>query len=170
MRLPRMTIRTFMVAVVIIAIDCVFLIDGAFSGLLVPVLALNLGLFRLTRAGDRGRRFWTGFVVTDLLAVAGYVALGYVAEEAVAQWPAPLLNGVISRLPGDAALAVDRNLTLFLGESLLAQVVLLETTVGVPLVLLAVAGGWIGRAVRPSRATRLLSVGPSTAVGGSGEV
>jgi len=155
MQLPRVTIRTYMVAVVIIAIDCSILIEGAFSGLVVPVLALNLGLLRLTRSGDRGRRFWAGFVVTDLLAVAGYVVLAYIAEEAVAQWPTRLLNGVISRLPGDAAQAVDLSLSVFIEGSLLAQIALLETTVGVPLVLLAVAGGWIGSAVRPSRATRL---------------
>ena len=63
MQLPRMRIRTFMVAVAIIAFDCGVLVEGAFSGLLVPVLALNLGLLGLTRAGDRGRRFWTSFMV-----------------------------------------------------------------------------------------------------------
>lgn len=154
-----------MVAVVIIAFDCGVLVEGAFSGLLGPVLALNLGLLGLTRAGDRGRRFWTSFMVADLLVVVGYVALGYVAEDAVAQWPARLLNGVISCLPGDA-----ESLFVFIEGSLLGQVALLEMTVGVPLVLLAVAGGWIGSAVRPSRSTRLMTVAPSTALGGSGEV
>jgi hypothetical protein len=161
-----MTIGRFMVAVAVIALDCGFLIEGAFSGLLVPVLALNLGLL-LARAGGRGRRFWSGFVATDLLAVAGFVALGFVAEEAVAQWPAVVFNGVISRLPRGAAVGVEQGLAPLLEGSLLGQVALLEVTIGVPLVLLAVAGGWVAVAVRAGHTTRLATVESSPAVCGT---
>jgi hypothetical protein len=169
MRLPRMTIRRLMVAVAVIAFDCGCLIEGAFSGLLVPVLALNVGLLRLTRTRDRARRFWAWFLVTDLLAVAGYVALAHVAEEAVAHWQTAVVNGVVSRLPGDAAAALEQSLFPFLADSPLGSLVFLETTIGVPIVLFAIAGGWIAVALGTVRATRLACVEPKPAEGCTAE-
>jgi hypothetical protein len=169
MRLPRTTIRRLMVAVAVIAFDCGCLIEGTFSGLLVPVLGLNVGLLRLTRTRDRARQFWTWFVVTNLLAVGGYVALAYVALEAAARWPTAVVNGVIWHLPGAAAVALEQSLSAFLANSSLGSLALLGTTIGVPLVLLAVAGGWVAVALGTVRATRLACVEPKPAGGGTAE-
>jgi hypothetical protein len=158
MRIPKVTIKGLMIAVLILAVDC-FLIVEVFYGVFLPILTLNFGLIQILRPRTRKRRFWVGSMVTGLVLLAVHVGLALNDEEFYGQWPSDVLNFVLGLVTLYLSPETQISVAPYLGRflSLLNDpiganvflIVVFETTIGLPLVVLATIGGWFWKRLGP---------------------
>ena len=127
------SLAAMMAVVAVIAINCFMLAMTDGGGVLLILMALNVGLVRWWRGRGRGRRFWLGFEVAGLVAVLAYIGLMQTNNELIVQWPvfllnhAPYMNGFWN--------------SLAINMSQIAGLLLFEVSYGFPMLLIAVLGG-----------------------------
>ncbi len=155
MRLPRITIKRIMIAVAAIAVDC-YLVMRIDVGVLLPTIALNVGLILVLRQKTKGRGFWVGFETVGLLTLGIYAWLNAGDTTFVAQWPTAVINSVVERLPSSVQMTVflwlDNNFLILQDAAIGSYVfesIIFESTIGLPMVLHSVLGGWIWKKIRP---------------------
>jgi len=160
----RFSLLTLMILVVVAAIDCAFLpVAERLAGGLLIGLALQIGPLWIVRASGRARRFWVGFEATGLTLVVAYVAaLHSASNRAIVQWPFSLFAGLMracSHLPEDLQLWLLRHVLLDPNQALrvIDVIAVFEISYGLPMVLLAVAGGLLATLAGPA----LAPAGPS---------
>lgn len=144
MRRPRFTIGRLMIAVAVVAVDCV-LVPYVFDGVLVLVLALHLALFRLGRDRPR-RRFWAGFLAGGLALIAVYLA----TNGALFVWSQQLLVESIKSVPL-VARSFDR---LVYAHPMLSWLVFAELAYGIPALIGALLTGLLATAWPLGRRSR----------------
>jgi hypothetical protein len=116
---------------------------------------LNLGLILILRKERTKRRFWVGLEVVGLVLLGVYFWLLGNQREMVLAWPWTFYDFVLEHLSPTAQETVEpwleRLLDNYPGESeaemAFWQIIRYESTIGLPLVLLATIGGWIWKMV-----------------------
>jgi len=150
----RVSIAGMMVAVAVVAVDCVLLmLPATFAGVYLTGIALQVGLAAWAFADPRGRRFVIGFEATGWALLLSFLLGRAFFNRAVVQWPDFLYASYRSSLSDLTPEAVDWLLGHFSipdpngNLSVLQFFGVLELTFGVPMLLLASAGGLVARAV-----------------------
>jgi hypothetical protein len=177
MRFPRVTIQGLMIATAVIAVD-VYLLVMDWVVVFVLLLGLNLGLILILRKPRTQRRFWVGFEVVGLILLGISVGLIRYRGDLVSLWPSTCSNFVLDRLSPTAqdwaAPWLDRLTENYPGESELEMLgwslVRYETTIGLPLVVLATIGGFFWKLVGPKAKIEPASVENPSQDPGSGTI
>ena len=162
MRPNRPTIAGVMAVVALAAVDCLGVrIAEFFAGCWLVGVAMQAGLFAMSRSRGRGRRFWAGFEATGLVLLLAYAAGSQADRRVVYGWAYRVTESIYRSmlcLPPDAfqwcfehGLVVDPRKPLKVYE----VVALFEVAYGLPMLLLACVGGtlaanrWGRHAQRP---------------------
>jgi hypothetical protein len=73
MKRPRITIARLLLAILVIAFNAAliraFFDDGSFSGIILLLFAMQVGLLFLLRSQGRGRLFWVGFEMAGFATI-----------------------------------------------------------------------------------------------------
>jgi hypothetical protein len=141
MRRARLTIGRLMIAVAVVAVDCV-LLPYVFDGVLVLVIALHVALFRLGREHPR-RRSWTGFLAGGLALIGMYIASG----GALLEWSGRALVETVKCVP-PVARAFERFVN---SHPASGWIVFAELAYGMPALASAVLTGLLATAWRSGR-------------------
>jgi hypothetical protein len=149
MRMPgvQFTVRAMMVAVAVIAFNCLVLIMTDGAGVLLIGLLLNVGFFRWWRTRGRCHRFWGGFAAAGLGAVLAWI--GCVRTLGPADmWPWFIISGTRPYLPLEAIEWLENLYDA--ADNLIFLITMLEVAFGLPTLLFGLivgllsATGWPG--------------------------
>lgn len=160
MPMPRYRLRTLLIVVAVVALDCAVVpVAESLAGGLLVGLALQVGLFRLVSSRGRARRFWGGFEATGLVMLILYMVGQLVRWPVMVRWPRAVLhglNGAASHLPPAALqwylehLFINPNTPL----RVIDVIVVFEGSYGVPMLAIAAACGLVAALVGPRRGCR----------------
>jgi hypothetical protein len=127
-----------MTLVAFAAVDCMAMpVADRFGGAWVAGAALQVGLLLLLRSRGREHRFWMGFEVAGLSIVTTFFACMTLFHPLVFRWPVWLVKNTFN--------TIDFKKPLMVYE----VVMILEIAYGVPMLLLALAGGLLAAFINP---------------------
>ncbi len=98
MRVPRVTIAGMMAAVAVVAFDCFAVMMTDLLGVVLIVIALDVGFIRWWRVRGPRRRFWAGFEAAGLAALLAYIACVRATGAAILGLPI-LVLGLLESVP-----------------------------------------------------------------------
>ena len=139
-----------MLAVAFSAADC-FLIRfwGFFAGGFLMVVALQVGLFRVSRTRGSGQRFWIGFELTGLALLLIYLVCHHAFfTQIIVPWTYRLfdiIDGTMAHLPYGIFAFYRRYLFIDMrgGMGSFAIIAVQEVSFGVPMLMLALAAAML---------------------------
>jgi len=139
-----------MAVIAFAAIDCFAVrIAGSLAGCWMVGCAMQVGIIAMLPGGARSRRFWIGFEATGLGVLPVYIALSHAEFPLLNLWPYKILvsfYGFLRSLPPDSfqwcfehGLIIDPHRPLKVYQI----VFVFEVAYGLPMLLLAIAGGFL---------------------------
>src|SRR5690348_7467799 len=94
---PRVHLRTLMLVVAVVALDCALVpLAERLAGALVLGVMIQLGLFRLVHVPGWARRFWGGFTAAGVVMLVLFAACRLVGPPVFIRWPRNSLNMINS--------------------------------------------------------------------------
>ncbi len=164
MRPHRSTIAGVMAVVAFAAFDCLAVRNADFlAGCWLVGGAMQAGLFVMSRSVGGSRRFWAGFEATGLGLLLAYIVCSRAGLRVLDRWAYKVsesVYGSLRGLPPDAfrwcfehGLVIDPRKPLKVYE----VVAVFEVAYGLPMLILAIAGGFLAAKLGSRRALRSLA-------------
>jgi hypothetical protein len=161
MRRYRSTIAEVMAVVAFAALDCLGVRFADFlAGCWLVGGAMQLGLFAMRRSVGWFRGFWAGFEATGLALLLAYIACSHAGLRVFDRWAYKVsesVYGSLRNLPPDAlqwclehGLVIDPRKPLKVYE----VVAVFEVAYGLPMLILAIVGGFLAAKLGSRRALR----------------
>jgi hypothetical protein len=167
MRPHRSTIAGVMAVVAFAALDCLGVRNAGFlAGCWLVGGAMQVGLFAMRRSVGRLRRFWVGFEATGLGLLLAYIACSHARLRVFGLWAYKVSESVYGSLRGlppdilqwcfEHGLVIDPQKPLKVYE----VVAVFEVAYGLPMLILAIVGGFLAAKLGWPRAPRPLATPP----------